>query len=395
MYLIYRSYLVLILLSFATGLSVLPGLNYYDTLLLLSVIIIIIWQNFNIAVGYFFIHLFILVFLPFLVSGTYQIFAAYEASTYTFYIPYNIVILFIYLTYFKYIPPSILPSPKFLLIIMLIPIILSLVTFVNSSALSIMSRFYDIQIDYFGRYGGIWGRDAVQLGYYASVVMLVSSYLVLFKNLPFSIFFIAFSTCLVTVFISGTRVGLIAYIVSFFMTFLLIGYHYVNVQKVFLLFVALSVFTVSVVNYFDFDITSVTDRFDLFLLFDQLTGKSGGHLGEMYPKWLNQWGQESNPFKLLFSFDPEWKYPDSFILFLIANGGLLCVVTFILFCSVQIYRIYFISNSPSKMFLIHIFIFLCAVSVKGNFVVNNFSMFLFVLVYYLLEKDDKRNKSAE
>ena len=384
--------MILILLAFATGLSVRTGLNYYDILLFVSVTIIIIAQNFKVYVGNFFIHSFILVFLPFFVSGTYQIFADYEVSTYTFYIPYNILILFIYLTYFRYISYTILPSSNFLVLVMLTPLIISLAAFVSPFAFSIMSKFYEIQIDYSGRYGGIWGRDVVQLGYYASVVMLACSYLVLFKNLPVLTFSIAFFVCLLTVFMSGTRVGLIAYFLSCFLTYVFIGYRYVDLKKVFLLFFVLSTCAVLLVSYSNFDISRITNRFNVFLLFDQLTGKSAGHLGEMYPKWLKKWGEETNFYKLIFSLDPSWKYPDSLILFLIANGGLLCIVSFILFCGIQIYRIFFTSISPCKMFLVHIFIFLCAVSIKGNFVVNNFSMFLFVLVYKLLEQEDNRTK---
>ncbi|MEF1340505.1 hypothetical protein REH81_27705, partial [Vibrio rotiferianus] len=74
-----------------------------------------------------------------------------------------------------------------------------------------------------------------------------------------------------------------------------------------------------------------------------------------------------------------WKFPDSLIIYYFANAGLIGFFLLIIFVIIQIRAIFRI-KAPFLLFLL---VFLVVISFKGNFPMNNLSMFVFTLVGFL------------
>jgi len=263
---------------------------------------------------------------------------------------------------------------------------------INQAAVSI----YSIEKVYLGRFGGIWGADVNQLGYYATVVMVWSVFLLSNDKINKVFYgFIQF-VCIFTILISGMRTGIVVYSFSL----ILISFVSKKIRAVLMLnifIIIIFAFLLMLILPFiveQFDLASIVDRFSLDLFLGQLTGESGdGHLGNMYKKWYEIFSSNPALGALLFSMGGYWKFPDSLVIFYFANAGLIGVGLLFMFLFFSLYKLL-----KLKLYIgLFLFLFMCAFSFKGNFPLNNFSMFLFILVIYmndysLIETDKHKKK---
>ena len=390
MYSLDRLFGYLVLLAFASGVTIVPGINLYDVFLFFFVLLLVTKNQLKLRERNFFIGLALLVYLPFMLSAYYQVFAGFSVSLYTFYIPYNITILFLYFLFLNRIFSFTPLRPSTVTVCMTTPVLVSLFCWLLPSMQSILSPIYSFQEGYFGRYGGIWGNDSVQLGYYGAVVIFVASFFKMTRQIGLLLYLICALICIVTIMISGTRVGLVGIVLSSFITYLIFGQKMISFSSLVKVGLVLAFIVLIAGKFLVSDFSKVVERFNLFLLYAQISGASEGHIGQMYPKWLGEWAQVQSVWRNLLSYDPSWKFPDSLILFVLANGGLIGSSLLVTFTLLQVKFLIKMPVSALKFFLVQLLIFLAAVSLKGNFVVNNFSMFLFSTLFFSLRAQQEK-----
>ena len=188
-------------------------------------------------------------------------------------------------------------------------------------------------------------------------------------------------TCIITNLISGMRTGLFAVILTVILLFLFGKVNFFKLKNLLVsalflsLFIALSFYILSL-NNDDFYIF-ITDRFAPQLFLEQLSGESDdGHVGNMYAKWLTAFSQNNSILDILFSFDPSWKYPDSFLIFFLANNGLIGLLMLVLFLSIA----YILIKETQNYIIYFVFLFSLIVGLKGFYPFNNIGMFLFLII---------------
>lgn len=123
-------------------------------------------------------------------------------------------------------------------------------------------------------------------------------------------------------------------------------------------------------------------------------GKHGSlHLGNMYKKCFPIMFQNENIFSILFSLLPSWKFSDSFIIFILANGGLLGFSGFIMFALFNVSLIWRarVGNKPILFFVL---LFNLLIGIKGNFMFNNIGMFLFVFIVMTVLNDSYQHSAV-
>ena len=121
----------------------------------------------------------------------------------------------------------------------------------------------------------------------------------------------------------------------------------------------------------------LSERLSLNLFFSQLSGDSSdGHVGNMYKKWLTKFLDNQNILDILFSFDPTWKFPDSLVLFFVANNGVIGIILSILLISI----LFSLMRKSQNYLALFALIFSIIVSFKGFYPFNNIGMFIFLIL---------------
>jgi hypothetical protein len=261
--------------------------------------------------------------------------------------------------------------------------------FFDESVNNLFVLLYDIEKQHPFRHAGIWGRNVNQLGYYASLLLILNLILYHYKIISLHIIIVFSSFAFAAIVISGMRLGL--YVLTFLLILFSLFYKkpivsFTSLVKCSLLLLLLGycyslIFdNVAIIEYF-------LKRFDVNLFVDDLTGESGAHVGKMYVKWYEIFTAKDDFGDFLFSMYPSWKNPDSLVIFYFANSGLFGFTFFVLFI-IYLTVLLFYKKFPYIPFFI--MSFLLIVSFKGNFLFNNMGMFLFTYIFYIfLQKSFK------
>jgi len=364
------------------------GLYLYDALIL-GVVLIGIMRRDRVSkrfINYISI-VFVLIIFPALLGLVYQALSGYEFTLDSVYLLYNALLSVLYLYYIKGLKGEwVQKNISVITIFLMTPIFISLFMYFPSDLANYLHQFYGVDKLAGSRFGGMWGKNINQLGYIASTMLIWISFLYgrELVGRAFSLFI--FIACMVAIFLSGMRTGFVV----FFVTILISALFFRESRKVLfdiaVLFIAALIIS-SLVAGFDFLDASIFKRFSIELFISQLTGESGdGHVGNMYQKWFAIFLNETDLFKILFSFYPEWKYPDSLVIYYFANVGLIGFFSILAFAFYALYS----SIKLHSFSLFILFLFSLGMSFKGNFLFNNMSMFLFTLMFFL---DDKKTDS--
>jgi len=189
------------------------------------------------------------------------------------------------------------------------------------------------------------------------------------------------------------RAGIFLLIVLFIFFALTTRFKMIRIKDVVVLGLTIVLCLVLFDNILQGEICYFKERFSLELLYNQALGKHGNvHIGTMYKKWFPIMFQNENIFSILFSLAPIWKFPDSFIIFLLANGGLLGFFSYIMFAlfNVSVICKTKIGNKPILFFVL---LFNLIIGIKGNFMFNNIGMFLFVFIVMTILNDSRQHSS--
>lgn len=380
----YNRYLYLLFFLLGINASIASGLYLYD--ILIFAFLIFYWDRLEIhSLELIKVVSFLLLF-PAIISLYYQVVVLGVFEFYSIYIVYNLALFCAYFLFLSNVYKDIHLNLNYLVIFLTIPLVLSFLMLVSQVFGSAIGQLYSVEKVHPERFGGIWGNDVNQLGYYSTVVMFVVLTTLKIKKLNLLLGLIVLTLALACIALSGMRTGLIvlfgttAFSVLFFKNSLLSLRYYSYLILIFSFFVPI---------YFD-DIygyySLAVDRFNPTLILEQLSGKSEGHLGTMYAKWFNIFVAEGNLSRILFSFYPEWKFPDSLVIFYFANGGLVGVAGCILFMMYSLFKMMRIREKIIKQYLLITILFAVIISFKGSFIFNNISMFIFTFLYFELVK---------
>jgi len=373
----------LIFLSIGLNLSFTTGFYFFDLIVLLYISVALIKKKIylNKKTKYFIVALFTLIFFPTCLSITYQgiIYSVFE--NYSIYIPYNLIILTSYIIFIKNTYHKVILNETIVMSFIFMPVVIALLMFYSPSINTVITQIFNISKQNPYRPAGLWGVDSNQLGYYCVIVLIYALFNTKLKKINSLFGMIIIMTCIITNLISGMRTGLLAVIVTILLLFLFTNMNFfklknILVSAIFLsFFIALSFYILSLNNeeFYMF----ITERFEPQLFLDQLSGESDdGHVGEMYSKWLTKFSQNDSTLDILFSFDPSWKFPDSFLIFFLANNGLLGFFFLILFLLIA----YILIRETKNYIIYFVFIFSLIVALKGFYPFNNIGMFLFLVL---------------
>lgn len=380
-----KYFAILSLIFFSTCFPITLGFYYYDLIALLAVFFVFLYSEIklNKEISQYLLALSLLVIVPNLFFLIYQLFTGAEFSIQSFYIIYNLILSVLYICFVKeFLVHFVKSRVEIVTFILVTPLIVSLVMFFSPAFNDLIKGLYQITKQYEFRFGGIWGKDVNQLGYYSSIILIWALFSFAYKKLNFIYYLFVNVLCFILILLSGMRTGIIVYFCSFVIVAIISKIYR---RALFYNFVVLAIISIIIVtslpiisNYVD--ISFIFDRFSFDLFIAQLTGESGdGQLGNMYTKWIGAWSENNSFGDILFSFDASWKYPDSFVLYYLANAGLVGFVLLFIFIT---YCISF-SFLTKKYTAFMIAIMLTVVAFKGNFPMNNMSMFICTLIIFL------------
>lgn len=368
------------------------GLYAYDIVVFMFIVyLLMIHGRINRGIFQYLLMLWLLIFVPALISFGYQLFVGEEVSDMSYYLLYNSVILTCYIAFIGTTFRHIELNYNVIVLFLSIPIFLSLSMYFFPDISSFLQSLYSLTSRP-DRFGGLFGRDVNQLGYYSTLMIIFSCFLRARKQIGI-LFYLVVLISLFAIVISGMRTGFFLLIVLFVFFTLTTRFQMMRIKDVVVLGLTIVLCLILFDNIFQNEIHYLKERFSLELLYNQALGKHGNvHIGTIYKKWFPIMFQNENIFSILFSLVPGWKSPDSFILFLLANGGLLGVFSFIMFAlfNVSVICKAKIGNKPILFFVLF---FNLIIGIKGNFMFNNVGMFLFVFIVMTILNDSRQHSS--
>lgn len=385
-----NNYFYFLFFLLGTNAAITNGLYIYDVLIIMILFFssrkVIIYN-----VGFLTIVILFLI-IPALISLLYQIIFYSHIELYSVYIVYNLLLFCLYFIFLNNFYKDIYLNYNYILLFISIPLFLGLFMIVSPHFNQLISSIYHVDLTYIDRFGSIWGRDVNQFGYYSTIIMFISLILLKINKVKLSVGLFILVISIMSIALSGMRTGIVVLLISTMFSFFFFKNSLLSVKY----YIYLLLFSLVVIFLFYQDVEKYfilfIDRFNIVLFIDQLTGASGDHVGGMYQKWYGIFANEADLFKILFSFYPEWKFPDSLVIFYFANGGLLGLLGVILFIILSIYHIMKIKENLVRQYLLIILLFCIVISFKGNFIFNNISMFLFILLYFELLKYTKHRE---
>ena len=385
-------YLIFFLLSL--NLSIVHGLYYYDLLVLPFLVVALLFGKVHLSNESSLVIklILILLFFPAFLGMCYQIVFLGILEKYSIYIPYNLTVLIMYILFFDAFKGYEKLNYTAIVFMFSIPVIISLLMIFIPAFNDVIIKYYNIERTLYMRHGGIWGDDVNQMGFYSMLHMILSYTLYRIKKIPGYVMILMFVLSISTLLLSGMRTGLVVLLGLMIFSGLFFGSPFIARKHIAIVagitVVMLFLTSVAFPLYFE----TIIARFDVYLFIEQLVGSSGdGHVGDMYLKWFSIFFNERNILDILFSFYPEWKYPDSLVIFILANSGLFGLVTSMLFVSALLTLSVMSNNNLLRQYVIIIVLMLVAVSFKGIFAFNNIGMFLFVFLYYLIKSESDRS----
>ncbi len=267
-----------------------------------------------------------------------------------------------------------------------LPLVFAELMYFSEYFSELFKSLYSITKQHPFRAAGIWGNDANQLGYYATLTIIFTVFLLHYRKINLVLSIIILILGLTATIQSGMRTGLVVIIPLFMIMALIYKKPILRLRQIviFITILSLSLY-LFLSNYLGEEIIqNISARFDLLQLVDDISGDAdNGQVGNMYAKWYYKFSTESSLSDALFSFDYKWKFPDSLVIYYFANNGLIGVFFLIVFIGITIYLI--VVNKYNYM-AVFIFIFSLVISIKGSFILNNIGMFIFVLLYSLDQK---------
>lgn len=371
----------LVLLLFSTMIPVVRGLYLYDVVIIGVVLTVILS---GCGVNRFFLRYFLLVlvliFTPSFLGVMFQVLSGYNFSLESVYILYNSSLSLVYILYVQGLDRDwLIRNIGVITMFLMVPIFISLLMYLPTSIADYLHSFYGVERLTGARFGGVWGKNVNQLGYIASTMLIWVSFIYSRRLVGCTFSLFIFVTCMFAIFLSGMRSGL----VMFFITILLSSLFYRESRLIICELLVLFLLAFVVASFLfggDFLSFSIFKRFSIELFISQLTGVSGdGHVGNMYGKWFTIFFSETDFSKILFSFYPEWKYPDSLVIYYFANAGLFGVFTLLFFAIFSLYSLFKLKSFS----LLLVFLFSVGMAFKGNFLFNNMSMLLFTLMFFV------------
>lgn len=368
------------------------GLYAYDIVIFMFIAyFLMIRRKINRGITQYLLMLWLLIFVPALISFGYQFFAGEEVSGMSYYITYNTVILTCYIIFIGTTFRHIELNYNIVILFISIPIFLSLSMYFFPSASLFLQSLYSVT-DRPDRFGGLFGKDANQLGYYSTLLIILSCFLKMRKQIGMVFYLVALSS-LFAIVTSGMRSGIFLLIILFAFFTLTTRFKMIRIKEVVVSGLIIAFCLVLFANIFQGEIHYFKERFSLELLYNQALGKHEKHIGTMYTKWFSIMFQNENIFSILFSLVPSWKFPDSFIIFLLANGGFLGFFGFIMFALFNVSLIWRakVGNKPILFFVL---LFNLLIGIKGNFMFNNIGMFLFVFIVMTVLNDSRHHSAV-
>ena len=363
------------------------GLYAYDIVVFMCIAyILMIRRKINRGITQYLVMLWLLIFVPASISFGYQFCAGEEVSGMSYYIIYNVVILTCYIIFIGTTFRHIELNYNIVILLISIPTFLSLSMYFFPDVLVFLQSLYSVT-DRPDRFGGIFGKDVNQLGYYSTLLIILSCFLKMRKQIGLVFYFVVLSS-LFAIIISGMRSGILLLMILFTFFTLTTRFKMIRIKEVAGLGLIIAFCLVLFANIFQEEIRYFNERFSLVLLCSHVLGKHERHIATMYTKWFSIMLQNENVLSIFFSLLPSWKFPDSFIIFLLANGGLLGFFGFIMFALFNVSLIWRgkLGNKPILFFIL---LFNLLIGIKGNFMFNNVGMFLFVIIVMTILNDSR------
>ena len=388
------------LILFSSALNIVPGFYYADVVVFLGIFRLLFKRNITITAneGQYLYLVILLILLPNCLFILYQMVTGIELGIFSIYIIYNVTLSLLYVFFIKeYLLGYSYRNVELMTFLFMVPLFIAIGMFFSPQVNQAATIIYGIEQIYDGRFGGVWGKNVNQLGYYATVIMVWSVFLIASGRIgKFFYGFVQF-VCIFIILISGMRAGIVVYLFSLILTSFLSK----QIRSVLILNITTAIifaFVLILISPFiveKFDLELIVNRFSLELFFGQLTGNSGdAHVGNMYKKWFEIFFSNPDLGDLLFSMGGYWKFPDSFVIFYFANAGLVGVGLLLVFLMLCLYKLI-----HRKLYIgLFLFLFLGGMAFKGNFPLNNFSMFVFTLIIYMndfLEVETYKQKNTE
>ncbi len=382
--------LYIIFLLIGANFSVMPGLNFYDVVIFIYLIYLYITNGIYLSKNtrYFIISLLFLIIIFSIISIFYQVIAYSEFTQYSIYIVYNTSLLIIYILFISNVINKVSSNFNYniLMLFFTLPLVFAELMYFSEYFNELFKSLYSITKQHPFRAAGIWGNDANQLGYYATLTIIFTVFLLHYRKINLVLSIIILILGLTATIQSGMRTGLVVIIPLFMIMALIYKKPILRLRQIviFITILSLSLY-LFLSNYLGEEIIqNISARFDLLQLVDDISGDAdNGQVGNMYAKWYHKFSTETSLSDALFSFDYKWKFPDSLVIYYFANNGLIGVFFLIVFIGITIYLI--VVNKYNYM-AVFIFIFSLVISIKGSFILNNIGMFIFVLLYSLDQK---------
>lgn len=379
-----------------TGLFIRIGAGFYltEVFLIILLFIKIFSHRLRIKAGVkpIFKLLFFLLMTPTLFSIIIENFYLGESITrLSFFIPYNILLLFLYIITIPYLLNTKM-NYNIVLLFMSLPLVLSLIGFMYEPFDLFIKTYYKFDknfVDmnmYYKRYGGVFGNDVNQLGFYSSLMILFTFFLKEKGLINKLMFYFIISISLFLTIQSGMRTGLVL-IIPFLLFGVLFGYLKLFSRNEFIVFIAILVFSFFVFNigkYIDITNISIT-RFSIDQLeTDMFSGKV--HASGMYVRWLPRMIIKNHDIiSLMFATLPSWKFPDSLILFMLGNNGLIGLSLYFIMILILFRKIFILGvDKNSKFYLIWLLSFSFFSGFKGGYTLNNYGMLIIVIITTLV-----------
>ncbi len=298
-----------------------------------------------------------------------------------YYIFLNVLIFVSFLLFIRLINFRVL-NYNVILVFIIIPIILSILMFFNSSIEQALLSFYNVgRYPAFGRYGGIFGEDVNALGIYASLVLILNMALYKYNKIHLILFISVISVSLFVIILSGMRTGFLVFFgLLLFFNFKLKILNY----RILLSILAFSIAVLSILYYYNESsqalIEYIINRFSISHLLNGLSSSEGGgnlrHAIDYFHRTVGN--LEFNIYTILFGLDSSINFVDNFYVFLFLKHGLFGVVLFIM----PVFYFLVLTIQQKNYIGLYFLLASIVIALKGIFIINNFYMLIVLFTIY-------------
>lgn len=236
------------------------------------------------------------------------------------------------------------------------------------------------------RFGGIYGADVNNMGFYATLVIIVACVFYKYKVVKIFLTLTSIILALINIILSGMRAGVIAIIATIGIMAMI---HFFSQKKnyqfsknklkilILLTIVIATAITIFQLIFPNYLITYVSERFSVKHLIEDFTGFATGQ-GNLY---MMHWFYEKcvslcRNHSIIFGYDTIVNYVDNFYLYMYIKYGLLGILSIIIFVATAFIKIKKNINKNDIMFWLF---FGLIIAMKGIFVLD--SRFIFIVTF--------------